>query len=98
MVLERFDGVVFVGDEMLQSVYAAFNMLLREDVALGGLREGGMGGEERARCACEGQVRGKCRRWILGGSGEVGAGRASVCDRGFSFPFLSFSSRLIRWG
>ncbi|MCJ1315605.1 hypothetical protein MMC15_000925, partial [Xylographa vitiligo] len=39
MILDRFDAVVFIGDSMLQNVYSAFNMLLRENVALGGLKQ-----------------------------------------------------------
>src|SRR5437763_616749 len=39
LILERFDGVVFVGDETLQSIYAGFNILLRQDLGLGAMKQ-----------------------------------------------------------
>jgi len=39
MILERFDTVVFIGDTMLRSIYGAFNILLRQNQALGALSQ-----------------------------------------------------------
>ncbi|PBP20119.1 hypothetical protein BUE80_DR008768 [Diplocarpon rosae] len=56
MILERFNAVVFVGDDVAQSVYAAFNILLREDLILGGVHDWMMGDEDQAKCKCDGQL------------------------------------------
>lgn len=72
MILERFDAVVFAGDDMLGRVYAAFNMLLRENVALGGLKQWEMSEAERGSCRCENQfVKGECARFAVGASKDV---------------------------
>lgn len=55
MILERFNAVVFVGDELAQSVYAAFNIFLREDLALGGLQQWTMTDQDRLNCKCDNQ-------------------------------------------
>ncbi|KAK2625810.1 hypothetical protein QTJ16_005122 [Diplocarpon rosae] len=55
MILERFSAVVFVGDDVAQSVYTAFNILLREDLILGGVRDWMMGDVDQAKCKCDGQ-------------------------------------------
>ena len=55
MILERFDGIVFVGDDMLKHIYAAFNMLLREDLALGGLKQWDLSDEDKVSCRCDAQ-------------------------------------------
>ncbi|KAL9019184.1 MAG: hypothetical protein Q9185_003565 [Variospora sp. 1 TL-2023] len=56
MILDRFDSVVFLGDETLQHVYSAFNMLLRENIALGALRQWDMKESERETCRCANQL------------------------------------------
>lgn len=56
MILERFDAIVFVGDEMLQHVYAAFNMLLRENLAMGSLKQWEMKASEHVACRCDNQI------------------------------------------
>ncbi|KAL8648288.1 MAG: hypothetical protein Q9210_005076 [Variospora velana] len=56
MILDRFDAVVFLGDETLQHVYSAFNMLLRENIALGALRQWDMKESERETCRCANQL------------------------------------------
>jgi hypothetical protein len=55
MILERFNTIVFVGDELVHSVYTAFNILLREDLALGGLQQWIMSDQDRMICKCENQ-------------------------------------------
>jgi hypothetical protein len=55
MILERFNTIVFVGGELVQSVYAALNILLREDLALGGLQQWIMSGQDRMNCKCDNQ-------------------------------------------
>ncbi len=56
MILERFDAVIFIGDDMLQRIYAAFNMLLRENIAMGGLKQWEMKESDRVRCRCDSQI------------------------------------------
>lgn len=64
MILERFAGVVFVGDATLQTIYNGFNILLREDLALGSLNTWEMDATERAGCTCNNQfVREPCGRY-----------------------------------
>ncbi len=55
MILERFNMIVFVGDELVHSVYTAFNILLREDLALGGLQQWIMSDQDRMICKCDNQ-------------------------------------------
>jgi len=55
MILERFNAIAFIGDELVQSVYAAFNVLLREDLSLGGLQQWIMSDQDRRICKCDGQ-------------------------------------------
>ncbi|KAJ9649361.1 hypothetical protein H2199_000136 [Coniosporium tulheliwenetii] len=88
MTLDRFDGVVFIGDDMLHHIYAAFNILLREDLALGGLEHWRMSGEELRSCRCDNQfIRAGCKSSMVGSSEEVkkhnaGSGHGSLyaCD------------------
>ncbi|KAJ9661243.1 hypothetical protein H2201_006602 [Coniosporium apollinis] len=92
MTLDRFDGVVFIGDDMLHHIYAAFNILLREDLALGGLEHWRMSGEELRSCRCDNQfIRAGCKSSMVGSSEEVkkhnaGSGHGSLyaCDSKFS--------------
>jgi hypothetical protein len=55
MILERFNAIAFVGDELVQSIYAAFNVLLREDLALGGLQQWIITDQDRLNCKCDNQ-------------------------------------------
>lgn len=55
MILERFSAVVFLGDETAQSIYAALNVFLREDISHGGLQEWLMTDDERIVCKCDAQ-------------------------------------------
>lgn len=56
MILERFDAVLFIGDDTLKPIYAAFNMLIREDIALGGLKQWELRASERDACRCDNQL------------------------------------------
>ena len=56
MILERFDAVVFIGDDTLKHIYAAFNMLLRENIAMGGLKQWELTEKERSDCRCDNQL------------------------------------------
>ena len=110
MILERFDTIVFIGDDMLKnstwlfnshcalsscrvatqdpmfsnsylsggtdqlSVYAAFNMLLRENVDMGGLKQWEMDEAERDGCRCDNQIiKPECSQHVVTESSEVTA-------------------------
>lgn len=89
MILDRFDGVVFIGDDLLQHVYAAFNILLRENVALGGLKQWEMSESDRSACRCDNQfVKSDCAKYAVTSSEQVvkndgGSGHPSpyLCSR-----------------
>ena len=93
MILERFDTIVFIGDEMLRYVYSAFNMLLRENMALGGLKQWEMQESEREMCRCGNQlIKPECSKYAVMESTSVqandaGSGHSSpyVCDRKFLY-------------
>lgn len=46
---------MFVGDDALANVYAGFNILVRENLVLGALKDWEMGSEYRDSCRCESQ-------------------------------------------
>lgn len=54
-ILQKFDGVVFVGDEALADVYAGFNILLRENLEIGSLKEWETSREHGHKCTCDSQ-------------------------------------------
>lgn len=89
MILERFDAIVFVGDETLQHVYAAFNMLLRENMAMGSLKQWEMKASERVACRCDNQIiKAECSKYAVTDNQAVrdndgGSGNRSpyYCDR-----------------
>ncbi|KAI9770736.1 MAG: hypothetical protein M1840_002986 [Geoglossum simile] len=89
MILERFDAVIFLGDNMVHSIYRAFNILLRENVALGALKQWEMSNAERDTCRCDNQfVKEECAMFAVTGNEEVarndgGGGHSSpyFCDR-----------------
>ena len=56
MILERFDAIVFIGDTPLKHIYAAFNMLLRENMVIGGLKQWELNEKDRAACRCDNQL------------------------------------------
>ena len=90
MILDRFDTVVFIGDSVLHHIYAAFNMLLRENIGMGGLKQWEMKESERSICRCENQfMKSECSKHAVLHSQEVidndgGSSHRSPyhCDRG----------------
>lgn len=72
MILERFDHILFVGDESLLNVYAAFNMLLSEDIAYGSLKQWKMTPEQLASCSCDNQYLNRdCMSYLINSSEDV---------------------------
>lgn len=103
MILDRFDGVVFIGDKTISDVYAAFNILLRQDLALGGMQQWKMSDKERDSCRCSKQYTNpECSKYFVTSNEEVGSSdpesnyRAPyACNRTFRTPSL-FSSTSLR--
>jgi len=72
MILDRFDGIVFVGDDMVASIYAAFNSLLRRNIKLGALEQWRMLDKELETCACDRQFSNpECTKYWVTSSDEV---------------------------
>lgn len=94
MILERFNSIVFVGDDIAQSIYAAFNVLLREDFALGSLKYWAMTDEGWTRCKCDSQfVDTECRGYAVKSKDDLKMNEASerkgspyFCDSQSSVP------------
>lgn len=79
MILDRFDGVVFVGDELMHHIYAAFNILLRQDLKLGGLQQWKMSEKERDGCRCDRQyTQPDCSKYFVTSSDEVAESDSTV--------------------
>lgn len=95
MILERFDAIVFIGDDTLKHVYAAFNMLLRENIAMGGLKQRDLSESDRNSCRCDNQfTKPECSRHFVTESQIVtdndgGGGHKSpyYCDRKYTLPY-----------
>ena len=89
MILERFDAVVFIGDDSLKQIYAAFNMLLTENMAMGSLRQWELNEGQREACKCDNQFnKPECASHMItesetGREKEDGVGHRSLfyCDR-----------------
>ena len=74
MILERFDAIVFVGDDMLKHIYLAFNMIMRENLAMGALMQWQLSESEREACRCDNQIiKGECAKHAVLQSDTVGA-------------------------
>jgi len=72
MIMERFNGVFFIGDDMLRHVYAAFNVLLRKNLANGGMEPWRMTDAQKSSCRCENQlINPDCAQYIVSGSSIV---------------------------
>ena len=72
MILERFDGVVFVGDSTLQAIYAGLNILLRKDLGLGAMKQWEMDDEHLKTCKCENQfAQESCAKYLVSAIEEV---------------------------
>jgi len=92
MILERFSALIFLGDDITKSIYTAFNILLRDDYALGGLQSWMMNTEERETCQCVAQfMNEECvgyavrssEDWLQSQSGhhDSDGGKAYFCSR-----------------
>lgn len=89
MILERFDAIVFIGDDSLKQIYAAFNMFLRENVAVGSLKQWELNESQRDACSCDNQLsKSECSSHMIKESQTVrekddGDGHRSpfYCDR-----------------
>ena len=77
MILDRFDGIVFIGDNILATIYGAFNSLLRRDLALGALQAWKMTPEQRQHCRCDGQYTNPlCAEFFVTHNDDVGSADA----------------------
>ena len=83
MIIERFDAIIFVGDDTLKHIYASFNILLRENLAIGGLKQWEMTETDRVLCHCENQfTKPECSAHMLMDSQAVADNDASSGHRG----------------
>ncbi|RAH79384.1 hypothetical protein BO86DRAFT_318547 [Aspergillus japonicus CBS 114.51] len=81
-ILQRFDGIVFVGDDALADAYAGFNILLRENLATGSLKDWEMDKDLSQRCRCESQfTQAACLPLRITSSDEVDAQSGSPALR-----------------
>jgi len=98
MILDRFDGVVFVGDDLMKHIYAAFNILLRRDLSLGAMQQWKMTDKEREQCRCGAQFnKPECWKYYVTNHDEVqnhddegGPRSPYVCNREFK-PITLFT-------
>lgn len=91
MILERFDALVFVGDDMLKHIYLAFNMIMRENVAMGGLMHWQLSDSERDTCRCDNQIiKPECAKHAILQSDIVGANEGG--GSGHASPYLCDST------
>ena len=89
LILERFNSLAFIGDDIARSIYLAFNMLLREDLAYGGLKGSDvLNDQDRKTCKCDNQFLDECEVFGITSSDSLkkaedpGQGGSSYyCDR-----------------
>ncbi|KAL2004265.1 hypothetical protein VTN02DRAFT_3990 [Thermoascus thermophilus] len=73
-ILGRFNGIIFIGDASLGNIYAAFNILLRENLAFGSLKQWEMSKEQIETCRCENQyTNNRCSVFRVSSSDDVHA-------------------------
>ena len=73
MILERFDAVIFIGDDTLRHIYGAFNILLKEDMATGALDSRHLDDNEQSACTCDNQfIKSECSKAIIRESQAIG--------------------------
>ncbi len=81
MILERFDGLVFIGDDSLRNIYAGLNILLRKDLALGAMKQWEMTDDDMKICRCESQfAREGCAKYYATASEQITTNVASTRD------------------
>lgn len=85
-ILERFEGLIFAGDDALQTIYGGLNILLRQDLALGTLNLASMDKKLQEDCRCKNQfVKADCRQHYLMDSSKASqddhVGSTYFCNR-----------------
>ena len=96
MILERFDAIVFIGDDSLKQIYAAFNMLLRENMAMGSLKQWELNESQRDACTCDNQLtKSECSSHMIMDSQTV---REKDDGDGQRSPFYCDRKCTIIWG
>jgi hypothetical protein len=84
MILERYDALAFAGDDIARKIYGAFNVLLREDLEFGALREWEMDEAVMNLCSCESMFAvdetghgpvGLCASYVVRGSSQLSDAR-----------------------
>lgn len=92
MILERFNALIFVGDDLARTIYAAINILLREDLVHGGLQQWRMNEADKAICKCDAQfTKAECVEFGVKNMEDVrknqggGKGRPALCNGKHSF-------------
>lgn len=84
MILERFDSVVFVGDDSLHNIYKGFNILLRKDLALGAINPSALQSDDMASCRCDYQfIKDSCSKAAITTSEQISTTHQSpyICSR-----------------
>ena len=72
MILERFDGLVFIGDDSVQTVYSGLQVLLRQDLVSGALKQWEMHDDQIKECKCDLQfTKESCRKFTVTTGEEV---------------------------
>ncbi|KAG0652935.1 hypothetical protein D0Z07_0216 [Hyphodiscus hymeniophilus] len=72
MVLERFHGIIFIGDDISRAIYLAFNMLLREDLVYGALKGPDiLSDQDRNNCRCDNQFLDECSSFGISSSEDL---------------------------
>ena len=73
MILDRFDGVVFIGDDLVAQIYAAFNIILRRDLTHGALQQWKLTPQQREACRCDYQyTKPECSQYFVTSNEDVG--------------------------
>jgi len=85
-ILERFDALIFVGDDVLHPIYSVINILLRQDLALGALDASTMDQTLKESCRCANQfIKQDCRQHFVQDAERTmqseQAGRPYFCNR-----------------
>lgn len=77
MILERFNTVIFIGDDVARTIYAAVNVLLGEDLIWGSLQQWNMNDQDLLECKCDNQLRSpECIAYAITAMDEVKRARA----------------------